>query len=224
MRCSQRAHGSLGQVLRVLSAESLTVRIELGISGKDSLPLRGARAVRVNEVINVALADDEISQRERVTEKELAGAGKILLDRVEEIGQDVVEKVILLLLLLNGVLLEEDGGRNLGEHIDVGVNNPVVLQLNLNVRRVVSVLSREQSEDGLGLVQHLAIVKGEHGQGPAVELRVLDIGTLPDFLFNSIIDVINVGVGQEETGRLSSSVKIEVGENDLLLATHGVGG
>ena len=91
MRCSQRAHGSLGQVLRVLSGEPLTVSLKLGLGAHDSLPLRSARAVRVIEVINVKLADDEISQRERVSEEELAGAGEILLDRVEEIGQDVVE-------------------------------------------------------------------------------------------------------------------------------------
>lgn len=177
------------------------------------------RAVRVVEIVSVKLADDEVCQGQLVAEEELAGAREILLDRIEECWQLDFEEIVALLLLLNGVLLEEYGGRNLGEEIDVRVNNPVVLKLYLDVGRVVAILSGEQSENTLGLVDFLAVIEGDHGQGPAVKLGVLDVRALPDGIRHSVIDEVNLGVVQKHAGRLSPTVKVEVRQDDPLLAS-----
>ena len=179
------------------------------------------RGVGVVEVVSIHLTNDEIGNGKHVTEEELAGAGEVLLGLLEECGQLLLEELVAQILLLDGILLLEDSGVNLGEDIGIVVDNPVVLELNLDVGRVVSVLSGEKSKNRHRLADHLAVVQGNLGKTTTAELGHLK--SHPLILSDPIVDEVNLGVGEHHTDGLSSTIDVEVGKNDLLLL-HGLSG
>lgn len=133
MRCSDGSLGSLGHIVSHLDSEPLAVSLEVRELGDEAVEAIFARALGVREVVGVDLANEEISHMNLVTEEELARVRDKFHVSSEELRQDLVEELVLLLLGLDWVLLEENSRRNLGEHIVIVVNDPVMLQLLLRV-------------------------------------------------------------------------------------------
>jgi len=203
--------GSGGEVVTELLLETIGVGLEhlLVLDKGEGVGVGGIGLVE--EEVEADGAEGEVSDGDLVSGN-VAGVGvggESLLDGGDPHGE-VLQPSLLVLGPLFLVLLEVE----LEVDIEVvlnGVNGRVDLVGELGLLGVVAVLAAEESEDGPGLREVLAIGGLEHGNLAELELA----GALKlrhGLAVDEHVLVGLLGVGQEEADGLSAAVDVEVVE------------
>ena len=164
----------------------------------------------VQEHVEADCGESEVSDCDLLAGNILATVGgESLLDSGDPGGQQLEPS-----LLVDGFLLLVRFKVELEVCVDVvlnGIDGGVNLPCGLGVLGVVSVFAAKESENSPGLDEELAIFGFKHGDLAELKLA-FSLELLEGLTVDEDVLILNLGVSEEESDRLSATVDVKVVE------------